>query len=140
MKKRATSECVPSAAVVGSSATAVEALPLIAETTSRPIVVDSETAIGAGAIGGFVLRPSQIGRDAGWLVMRILDGEDASDIQVTTDNKLMPMFDWRQLQRWNINASELPSGSEIRFGRQPCGRTIVNKFWERVPQFSSKLC
>ena len=36
-------------------ATAVEALPLIAETSNRPIVGDGETGVGAGAIGGYVL-------------------------------------------------------------------------------------
>ena len=94
---------------------AVEALPLIAGATNRPIIGDAETEIGAGAIGGFVLKPDQIGRDAGRLVMRILDGEDASDIPITADNTLKPMFDWRQLQRWNIRESMLPAGSEIRF-------------------------
>src|SRR5262245_15392659 len=50
----------------------VEALPLIAETTNRPIISDAETRIGAGAIGGFVMSPDQIGRNAGRLLMRIL--------------------------------------------------------------------
>ena len=58
---------------------AVEALPLIAEATSRPIIGDAETENWSGAIGGFVLSPNQIGRDAGRLVMQLLDGEDASD-------------------------------------------------------------
>jgi C4-dicarboxylate-specific signal transduction histidine kinase len=47
--------------------------------------------------------------------MRILDGEDASDIAVSTSNTLKPMFDWRQLQRWNISENRLPAKSEIRF-------------------------
>jgi ABC-type uncharacterized transport system substrate-binding protein len=63
---------------------AVEPLPLIAEAASQPIIGDAETEIGAGAIGGFVLSPDQIGRDAGRLIIRLLDGEDASDIAVTT--------------------------------------------------------
>jgi signal transduction histidine kinase len=97
-------------------ASAVEALPLIAEASSRPIIGDAETEIGAGAVGGFVLRPHEIGLDAGRLVMRILDGEEASEIPVATNSTtLKPMFDWRQLQRWNISESMLPMGSEIRF-------------------------
>jgi len=94
---------------------AVEALPLIAASTSRPIIGDAETEIGAGAIGGFVLRPDELGRDAGRLLMRILDEGNASDIPISTDYTLKPMFDWRQLQRWNISESTLPTGSEIRF-------------------------
>ncbi len=98
--------------------TAVEALPLIAQATSRPIIGDAETEIGMGAIGGFVMSPQEVGRDAGRLVMRLLNGEDASDIPVSSGNTLKPMFDWRQLQRWNIKEDALPPGSEIRF-RQP---------------------
>jgi len=96
-------------------ATALEALPLIAETTNRPIIGDGETQVGAGAIGGFVLSPGEIGRDAGRLIMRILDGENASNIPVTTGATLKPMFDWRQLQRWNISERLVPVGSEVRF-------------------------
>jgi signal transduction histidine kinase len=96
-------------------ASAVEALPLIAETTNQPIIGDTEPHIGAGAIGGFVMSPGEIGRDAGRLVVRVLDGEDASNIPVTTGIALKPMFDWRQLQRWNISESMLPAGSEVRF-------------------------
>ena len=95
--------------------TAVEALTLIAEATSRPIIGDADTELEAGAIGGFVLVTDEIGRDAGRLLMRILNGEDTSGIPVTTGNTLRPIFDWRQLQRWNISESTLPAGSEIRF-------------------------
>ena len=57
---------------------AVEVLPLIAESANRPIIVDAETEIGLGPIGGFLRTPDQIGRDTGLLAMRILNGEDAS--------------------------------------------------------------
>jgi ABC-type uncharacterized transport system substrate-binding protein len=95
--------------------TAVEALASIAGATSRPIIGDADTEVGAGAVGGFILVTDEVGRDAGHLLMRILDGEDASHIPVTTGHTLRPMFDWRQLQRWRINESSLPPGSEIRF-------------------------
>jgi ABC-type uncharacterized transport system substrate-binding protein len=93
-------------------ASAVEPLTLIAEATSRPIIGDAETEIGAGAIGGFVLRPDEVGRDAGRLVMRILDGEDASDIPVAMGNTLTPMFDWQQLQMQSVHYRALKVKSE----------------------------
>ena len=102
----------PDAAYVAS-----EVLPILTEVADQPIVVDLETFLGNGAIGGFIVRPTQIGRDAARLVLRILDGEDASDIPVTTGDSLRPIFDWRQLQRWNISEGQLPPGSEIRFRR-----------------------
>ena len=94
-----------------------EVLPLLTEVANQPIIVDLETFLGNGAIGGFIVRPTQIGRDAARLVLRILDGEDASDVPVTTGDSLRPIFDWRQLQRWNISEGQLPPGSEIRFRR-----------------------
>jgi ABC-type uncharacterized transport system substrate-binding protein len=102
---------------------AVEVLPLIAEAANRPIIVDAETEIGLGAIGGFLRTPDQMGRDAGRLAMRILNGEDPSDIPITVGNPLKPIFDWRQLQRWGVGESRLPPGNEIRF-RDPTA-------WER---------
>jgi signal transduction histidine kinase len=104
-------------------AAAAEVLPLITEVANRPIIVDVETVFGSGAVGGFILTPDQIGRDAGRLALRILDGEKVSDIPVTTGNTLKPIFDWRQLQRWHIDESRLPPESEIRF-REP-------SMWER---------
>jgi signal transduction histidine kinase len=32
---------------------------------------------------------------------------------------MKPIFDWRQLQRWNISEDQLPPGSEIRFREPP---------------------
>jgi signal transduction histidine kinase len=91
------------------------ALSLIAQRANRPIIVASETFLGHGGAGGFVLLPDVIGWDAGKLAMRILDGEPPSSIPPTTGHNLKPIFDWRQLQRWNVAASQLPAGSEIRF-------------------------
>ena len=55
--------------------------------------------------------------------MRILNGEDASDIPITVGNPLKPIFDWGQLQRCGVGESGLPPGNEIRF-REPTA-------WER---------
>ena len=32
-----------------------------------------------------------------------------------TNATLTPMFDWRAIERWNINPARLPAGSDIRF-------------------------
>jgi len=114
---------------------AIEALPLIADTTSRPIIGDAETQIGAGAVGGFVISPDQIGHNAGRLLTRILDGESASHIPPTAGETLKPMFDWRQLRRWNISESALPSGSEIRF-RPP---SMWEQYYEQILLFCAAL-
>jgi signal transduction histidine kinase len=93
-----------------------EASQLIAEAANRPTFVDSETFIGKGSVGGLVVSPGGIGRVAARFALRILDGENASDIPITNSEEVLrPVFDWRQLQRWGLGEDRLPVGSEIRF-------------------------
>jgi signal transduction histidine kinase len=92
-----------------------EALAEIAEVANGPIVVDTEPQIANGGGGGFVLMPQVAGREVGQLARRILDGESVSQIPVTRGDNVKPIFNWRELQKWNVNASDLPPGSEVRF-------------------------
>ncbi len=93
----------------------VNALKIFAEKANRPIVVAVETNLGHGAIGGYVMAAQPIGEAAARLALRIMDGEDPNTIPVTTLDAVKPAFDWRQLQRWNVNLSALPPNSDIRF-------------------------
>ncbi len=110
----------------GSAAyVAAEVVPLIAERANRPIIVDAETFLGTGAVGGFIVTPRQLGQDAGRLALSILQGADVSGIPITRGGPRKPIFDWRQLQRWQVDASRLPIDSEIRF-REP---SIWDQYW-----------
>src|SRR5215468_9745350 len=101
---------------IGEHYLPAEASQLIAEAANRPTFVDSETFIGTGSVGGLVISPGGIGRVAARFALRILDGENASDIPITNSEEILrPVFDWRQLQRWGISENRLPVGSEIRF-------------------------
>jgi C4-dicarboxylate-specific signal transduction histidine kinase len=64
------------------------------------------------------VRPTLIGEEAAQLVLRIFDGEDASQITRDISESMKPVFDWRELKRWGISEAQLPSGSEVRF-REP---------------------
>jgi signal transduction histidine kinase len=102
--------------VTGEHYLPAEASQLVAEAANRPTFVDSETFVGTGSVGGLVISPGGIGRVAARFALRILDGENASDIPITNNEEILrPVFDWRQLQRWGISESRLPVGSEIRF-------------------------
>jgi signal transduction histidine kinase len=94
------------------------ALQLILETANRPIVVDADVLIGTGAAGGFVTVGNAVGSEAAQLAWRVLRGQDISELPVRNGDFRRPIFDWQQLERWEINSDNLPSGSEIRF-RQP---------------------
>jgi signal transduction histidine kinase len=91
------------------------ALTLIAESANRPIVITAESELGRGGIGGSLIRPALIGEAAGKLAMRILDGESATSIPAAPGDFVQPIYDWRQMQKWNVSEASLPPGSEIRF-------------------------
>jgi signal transduction histidine kinase len=99
----------------GVSYVPAEALSLVAGVANRPIVISTETFLGRGAVGGFLVTPHAVGHDAARLAARILNGEDASKIATSIGSANQPVFDWRQLQRWGISESRLPPGSEVRF-------------------------
>ncbi len=92
-----------------------DALVAIAEVANRPIVADVEVHIGYGATGGFVVAPVPIAQETAQRVLRILSGESASQIPIGTGNFTRPVFDGRELNRWNVSEATLPEGSEIRF-------------------------
>jgi PAS domain S-box-containing protein len=91
------------------------ALQLISKVANRPIVVDTETFVDIGGTGGLVINLSRIGQEAARLAWRIIKGTDVSRISITNGDFLRPIFDWRQLQRFGIDESRLPAGSEVRF-------------------------
>src|SRR5262247_4131768 len=102
--------------VTGEHYLPAEASQLVAEAANRPTFVDSETFVGKGSVGGPVISPGSIGRVAARFALRVLDGENASDIPITNSEEILrPVFDWRQLQRWGISENRLPVGSEGRF-------------------------
>jgi signal transduction histidine kinase len=100
-----------------------DVVSMLSDAANRPIVSDTVTHIGYGSVGGIVAVPEPIARETARRALRILDGEIPSRIPVTGGDFTKPIFDWRQLQRWNVSERQLPPGSEIRF-RLPT-------FWEQ---------
>jgi signal transduction histidine kinase len=92
-----------------------DALAEILPVVRRPVVVQTDTQVGFGAAGGFVTLPVVMGAEAGELALRIINGESAATIPVAVGNAIKPVFDWRELKRWNVSVDRLPAGSEIRF-------------------------
>jgi signal transduction histidine kinase len=90
----------------------------IAKLANRPIIIAAESLLESGSIGGFVLHPAVIGADAARRSLRIIDGEAVSNIPITLTNAVKPIFNWQQMQRWNVSEAQLPTSSEIR-AREP---------------------
>ena len=102
---------------------ATKALPMIAAASNGPDFGISDTYLGNGIVGGYVLRFEQQGKVTAQIVSELLDGKKARELPIET----LPgayMFDWHELQQWHIPESSLPSGSIILF-REP-------SLWERT--------
>jgi signal transduction histidine kinase len=91
-----------------------DVLRLIAATSSAPIYGMGSRNVGAGLVGGYVQGSESNGAKAAEVVRSILDGTRAQDIPIE-NAPAVPMFDWRQLRRWGISESSLPTGSVISF-------------------------
>lgn len=99
----------------GTTYPPIDALSFLTAVANRPTVIAAETFLGQGAVGGYALIPQAVGDGAGDLALRILDGESPSAIPIAAGNAVRPIFDWRELKRWNVGESRLPEGSDIRF-------------------------
>jgi signal transduction histidine kinase len=99
----------------GNSLIPADAVALVAERANRPIVVDLDTHFGRGSVGGMITTSSSLGEAVAKIALRILDGENASNIPIKESELARPIFDWRQLKRFGISEASLPPGSEVRF-------------------------
>jgi signal transduction histidine kinase len=93
------------------------------ETASAPIFGYIDSDLGQGIVGGPLISIQEVARQTAVVAVRILGGESAGGIKTPALGFGAPVYDWRELQRWNISKARLPPGSIVRF-REP---TV----WER---------
>jgi len=93
---------------------AAEAIRKIAAVSEAPVYAVFDAAIGSGAVGGYVTRFGEMGKQAGGIGLQFIAGEHPGDAMARNDY----LLDWRQLQRWQIPESLLPAGT-ILINRQP---------------------
>jgi PAS domain S-box-containing protein len=94
-----------------------ELLSLIAPSARVPIYGMSFANVGRGIVGGSVWTMESKAAKVAELTVKVLRGTRPAEIPVE-NTPVVPMFDWRQLQRWGIEESRLPAHSLIRF-REP---------------------
>jgi signal transduction histidine kinase len=99
----------------GTPYSSTDALAAVAKVANRPIAIDVDTQVGTGAAGGFVLNNVAYGHAVAQLALRILNGASVAALPVAVGEFSKPVFDWRQLIRWQISEATLPGGSEVRF-------------------------
>ena len=104
---------VDAAGVAHEESSAINRLAAVA---NAPMFTHSDAFFGEGVVGGPMQIVEQGVSAAGAAVaVRILNGERAGDIKTPPVTFASPKFDWRQMQRWSIRESDLPSGSTVWF-------------------------
>jgi signal transduction histidine kinase len=106
----------------------VDALDRVTAAANAPVYAWHEVAFGHGIVGGQLFDSNVIARETTALALRVLRGESVDDIPVREITPYVAQFDWRQMERWHLDASRLPAGATILF--RPQTR------WERVRPYT----
>ena len=91
---------------------ATNALPLVSAAASSPVFGVSDSYLGHGIVGGYVVSFAEQGRIAAGLVSQVFEGKNPADIPIVGGPSIY-MFDARQLKRWNLSERSLPAGSVV---------------------------
>ncbi|HOY57013.1 MAG TPA: histidine kinase [Verrucomicrobiota bacterium] len=101
----------------------MEALDQIRAVANAPLFGPMEEYLGHGILGGRLISSRSFGRQAADIAARLLRGEAAGAVASAAITPGPPTYDWRELQRWNLDERRLPAGSTILFRQPPV--------WER---------
>jgi diguanylate cyclase (GGDEF)-like protein/PAS domain S-box-containing protein len=86
---------------------------IISKASTVPIYDMWNIRMGDGVLGGRLLRGMTMGNNAAELGIRILKGEAVDTIDSIDDSIVEYVFDYEQMERFNIPLKELPKGSVI---------------------------
>ncbi|OCW93764.1 hypothetical protein A9168_09940 [Macellibacteroides sp. HH-ZS] len=79
---------------------------------TAPFLMVNNEGFGDGRIGGYMAENYDVGYKAGNMAAKVLTGTPVSAIPIQSI-ELKPIFNWLQLQRWNIPIDKLPANSII---------------------------
>ncbi|HEU5138239.1 MAG TPA: ATP-binding protein [Steroidobacteraceae bacterium] len=81
---------------------------------NAPLFAAHTSYFGFGIVGGRLMNMDELARRTADEAVRILNGAPAGGIRVPPQLPGQAIYDWRELQRWNIDEDRLPAGSEVR--------------------------
>jgi signal transduction histidine kinase len=94
------------------------ALDTMRGAASVPIFGMGDYQLGRGIIGGPLMQTHALGQQAADTALRLLKGEKPSAISPPNVVFGAPVYDWREMRRWDISEARLPPGSVVQF-REP---------------------
>jgi two-component system, cell cycle sensor histidine kinase and response regulator CckA len=87
--------------------------PDISKNSAVPLYGVLDSMLQYGILGGKVQSGKHHGEKAAEIALKLLEGQKVADIPVRLESPNTYMFNYQQLQRWNIPETSLPQGSII---------------------------
>jgi signal transduction histidine kinase len=82
---------------------------------NAPLFAALSPYFGAGIVGGSLISMDELARTSADTAIRLLNGAAPASVKVPPQRRGQPVFDWRELERWGIPETSLPSGSIVRY-------------------------
>ena len=92
-----------------------EAVRLMAAAATAPVYGPFDTFLGTGIVGGYMTSYANMGRQAGHVVNRLLDGAAPAALHLPAIMPTTLHIDWRQLRRWGIDEHAIPGDAVVQF-------------------------
>ena len=111
----------------GEVMTPRQSLERIGGASAAPVYGPLDTFLGTGIVGGYMVPYEDQAKEAGLLVVRLLNGTPATEI-ATTPIRPVPVVDWRAIRRLGIDERLLPTDTVYKF-REP---TVWDRYWREI--------
>lgn len=115
--------------------TTEEVMQAIYAHSSVPIYTAWEFLLGYGAIGGKLLSAFKHGQDGAKIALRILQGESVETIPIVYESPSEYMFDYRVMQRLQVDMSLLPTSSKVINSPRAFYELSKELFWTIMVSF-----
>src|SRR5688572_27342777 len=96
----------------------MDSLSRVASAANAPTYSWADAAAETGIVGGSRRDQQTQTQAIATLALRVLRGDRADDIPVSSIDTNVDQVDWRQLRRWRLDESRVPAGVRVLF-RQP---------------------
>ena len=93
----------------------LEYLDHLGMVANQPIYSWVDSAMDHGIVGGSLKDQKAQTEALGLLALRVLRGEAADSIPTSLPNLNVNQVDWRQLRRWGLSESRVPTGTIVKF-------------------------
>lgn len=87
----------------------------MARTSRAPVWAACDPLVGDGIVGAITTPMETIGQATAEMAVQVLQEANVDSLPAVRILAATPVFDWRQLRRWNIHIRQIPDGALVRF-------------------------